>query len=627
MRFNRCKLVGRLAALVVSLLPATIALTAAAPLLVYARAEAPQSPMVAPSFVASTKYADKSLVTLGEQMTYTVLVSNSGGAKAALVTAVDILPDGVLADVPGINASAGEVTATASTVTWTGGLFAATGALITIPVVVDACEPDLVNTVVISDPALPAMVTVTHSTREGFERAAMLPLEWGQMVVVSPPAGTSPGWTQTALGKNPAISPRSGAGMARFNAYDVASGASARLYTRRLSFPAGYEPRLSFWMYHDAGFPASADSLQIQISLDDGATFTNVGPLFLRFSAVEGWRQHIISLADYAGQNGVRLGFLGVSRFGNDIYVDDIALLTPPQHVSVTVQPSLVRAVGLPVTFTASVNPETDRWEPRWSFGDGTPEQAGSSVTRVYSLAGQFTATVRMCGVEVYSQPLTVLPDPLVRLSSSGDHLLGSRAWLTATAIVGSLPVTYLWNLGDGLFTQTSSHLLSHTYSVAGVYSPVVTLTNGQESVSATIAVRVLPVADVSVTLTLSGSASKVHAGTPYTVVARVENRGPSPVLSASLRAAATPAALMGVGPGSAGQCQALVGQAECHAMAVGVSSAVSVSLFITPVTLAVYTLSVELLPAEHDFTIDVTITRRSSQLRFSRVCSSFRVC
>ena len=620
MQFNRCKPARRVAALVVSLLPAVIALVAAGPLWVSARAETPQGPMVAPNFDASRKYADKSLVALGEQVTYTVLVSNSGDDKAILPTAVDVLPEGVLADVAGVSASVGNVTATASTITWTGELFAAAGALITIPVVVDTCEPDLANTVVISEPALPTAVTVTHSTREGFEQSSMLPLEWGQSVVISPQAGTLPGWTQTAFGKYPAIAPHSGAGMARFNAYEVASGASARLYTRPLAFPAGYEPRLSLWMYHDAQYPSSADSIQLQISLDDGVTFTDVGPLILRFNPVDGWRQHVISLADYAGQSGVRLGLLGASHFGNDIYVDDIALLTPPQHVSVTVQPSLARAVGRPVTFTASVNAEAEQWSRYWSFGDGTPEQAGPIVTKTYATSGRFTATLRICGVEVYSQPLTVLPEPSVALVSSGDHLLGSSASLTATAIVGSLPVTYIWNLGDGLLTQTSSHLLSHTYSVAGVYTPVVTITNGQESVSATTTVRVLPVADVSVTLSLAGNASDMYVGIPYTVVARVENRGPSPVVSASLRATTTPAAAMGVRLDGAGQCQASVGQLDCRAIPVGAGSAVSVSVLVTPAMVTVYTLSAELLPAEHDFTLDDHEASIVTPVQFRRV-------
>lgn len=605
MQFNRCKPAGRVAALLVSLMPAMLALVAAAPLWASTRAETPLSPVAAPNFDASGKYADKSLVTLGEQMTYTVLVSNSGDDKAVLPMAVDVLPEGVLADVAGVRASVGNVTVTASAITWAGELFAATGALITIPVVVDACEPDLVNTVVISDPALSAAVTVTHSTREGFERPSMLPLEWGQTVVVSPQAGTPPGWTQTSLGKNPAIAPHSGAGMARFNAYEVASGSAARLHTRPLAFPAGHEPRLSFWMYHDALYPSSADSIQLQVSLDDGATFTDVGPLILRFNPMEGWRQHVISLADYAGQTSVRLGLLGVSGFGNDIYVDDIALLTPPQHVSAAVQPSLVRAVGWPVTFTASVNAEAERWGRYWSFGDGMIGQGGATVTHIYSSSGQFTATLRICGVEVYSQSLTVLSEPAVALFSSGDHLLGSRVSLTATEIVGSLPVTYIWNLGDGLVTQTSSHLVSHTYSVAEVYSPVVTITNGQESISATTSVRVRPVADISIALTLISSASEVHVGTPYVVVARVENRGPSPVLSASLRATTAPGAAMGVRLDGAGQCQASVGQLDCHGISVGVGSAVSVSVLVTPAMLTVYTLSVELLPAEHDFTLD----------------------
>lgn len=63
MQFYRCKPAGRVVALVVSVMPALLALVAAAPLWASTRAETPLAPMVAPSFDASRKYADKSLVT------------------------------------------------------------------------------------------------------------------------------------------------------------------------------------------------------------------------------------------------------------------------------------------------------------------------------------------------------------------------------------------------------------------------------------------------------------------------------------------------------------------------------------------------------------------------------------
>ena len=481
----------KVACLGASCLPAVIALILTGPLWASAQSEpqpdSPSTPAIAPDFATSRKQADKSLAALGEQITYTILLTNTGNDKAVSVVAVDTLPDGVLADVPGVSASAGSVTGTPNLITWTGGLLTGTGAIITIPVIISTCEPNLVNSVYISDPGLQTVSVVTASSAEGFERYASLPLEWGQTDVVGPLAD----WTQTALGKHPAISPHSGSGMARFNSFEVAAGLAARLYTRLLDFPGGYEPRLSFWVYHDPAYPTQGDSIQPQISVDGGATYTSVGSLVLRHSPIEGWQQHVVSLAGYAGQSNVRLGFLGTSGFGNDIYLDDIQMLYPPGNVNVTVQPSLVRVAGQPVTFTSEVNAEAAHWRRYWDFGDGAPIEVSNTLTRVYTVAGDFTATLQICGVNVYEQALTVLAAREVSLASVGEHLLGQSAYFTATPIVGSLPVTYVWAFGDGFVTQ-SGHVISHTFATAGVYTPVVTITNGFDWITATTSVRVM---------------------------------------------------------------------------------------------------------------------------------------
>ena len=81
---------------------------------------------------------------------------------------------------------------------------------------------------------------------------------------------------------------------------------------------------LKFWMYHDTAYSTSADKVQAQVSTN-GTTWTNVGTAISRYSATAGWAQATIDLSAYKGQT-VYLGFVGISAYGNDEYLDDVTV-------------------------------------------------------------------------------------------------------------------------------------------------------------------------------------------------------------------------------------------------------------------------------------------------------------
>ena len=81
---------------------------------------------------------------------------------------------------------------------------------------------------------------------------------------------------------------------------------------------------LKFWMYHDTAYSTDADKVQAQVSTN-GTTFTNVGSAISRYSATAGWTQATIDLSAYKGQT-VYLAFVGISAYGNDIYLDDVTV-------------------------------------------------------------------------------------------------------------------------------------------------------------------------------------------------------------------------------------------------------------------------------------------------------------
>jgi hypothetical protein len=141
-------------------------------------------------------------------------------------------------------------------------------------------------------------------------------------------SGTTGAWVFGTSGINPTVTPHGGSGLVKFNSYDSSSGAQTRLYqTTGFAIPSSVTTAtLKFWMYHDTGYTTSADRVQVQVST--GSTFTNVGTAINRYDGSTGWKQHTIDLTAYKGTT-VQLGFLGISAFGNNVFLDDAVVTAP----------------------------------------------------------------------------------------------------------------------------------------------------------------------------------------------------------------------------------------------------------------------------------------------------------
>ena len=141
-------------------------------------------------------------------------------------------------------------------------------------------------------------------------------------------SGTAGNWTFNTSGTLPTASPHGGSYLAKFNSYDAASGSQTRIYqTTGFAIPgSATTATLKFWMYHDTGYTSSADRVQVQVST--GAGFVNVGTAVNRYDGTTGWKQHTIDLTAYKGTT-VQLGFLGISAYGNNVFIDDVIVTTP----------------------------------------------------------------------------------------------------------------------------------------------------------------------------------------------------------------------------------------------------------------------------------------------------------
>ena len=137
-------------------------------------------------------------------------------------------------------------------------------------------------------------------------------------------SGTAGKWTLVTSGTHPSAKPHGGSYMADFNSYTSKSGSETRYYqSSGFAVASTYtKVTLTFWMYHDTGYSSDNDRVQVQVSTN-GTTWTNVGTAVSRYSTTAGWAQATIDLSAYKGDT-VYLGFLGISGYGNDCYLDDV---------------------------------------------------------------------------------------------------------------------------------------------------------------------------------------------------------------------------------------------------------------------------------------------------------------
>lgn len=140
-------------------------------------------------------------------------------------------------------------------------------------------------------------------------------------------SGTAGAWSYLTSGTLPTANPHGGSYLAKFNSYDSASGSQTRIYqTSGFAIPStATTATLKFWMYHDTGYSTSADKVQVQVST---GTWASVGTAVNRYDGSTGWKQHTIDLSTYKGTT-IQLGFLGISAYGNNVFLDDVIVTTP----------------------------------------------------------------------------------------------------------------------------------------------------------------------------------------------------------------------------------------------------------------------------------------------------------
>lgn len=132
------------------------------------------------------------------------------------------------------------------------------------------------------------------------------------------------------------VDPHSGAGMASFRSYDFTAGNGARLFSGSADLSTGGPHVISFWMFRDNVYVAQ-DSVSVYINTTQssiGATY--LGKILRKRSlppveaGPDGWYEYSFNIP--AGFNTATNYFIfsAVSRFGNNLFIDDISVKSAP---------------------------------------------------------------------------------------------------------------------------------------------------------------------------------------------------------------------------------------------------------------------------------------------------------
>jgi trimeric autotransporter adhesin len=188
---------------------------------------------------------------------------------------------------------------------------------------------------------------ITNS--ESFDGGTFVPSGWTNLLT----SGTNT-WTRVTTGTLPTTGTHSGAGMAKFNSYNVNGGVRS-LVTPAYSLAdrGSATPTVSFWMYRDNGYNTTADKIQVYINTSptwSGGTLVGTVNRARGLSPTvgsNGWYQYTFNVPVAYNTATNYLILKATSAYGNNIYVDDVSWQS---------YPSLAPCAGMPDPGTVSTS-------------------------------------------------------------------------------------------------------------------------------------------------------------------------------------------------------------------------------------------------------------------------------
>jgi len=176
----------------------------------------------------------------------------------------------------------------------------------------------------------PPIISFPYSA--SFDGTTFVPANWANTPVV----GTYL-WNRSTTGTSPTCTTHSGAGMARFNCYNISAGNKADLVTPAIAIPVGEAYQLKFWMFRDSGYLTYADLINVY----ENSTPTSVGgtlkgtinrsySLAPVVAVANQWYEYTFNLTIESARTERYIIFQAVSQYGNNIFIDDISVAVAP---------------------------------------------------------------------------------------------------------------------------------------------------------------------------------------------------------------------------------------------------------------------------------------------------------
>ena len=248
---------------------------------------------------------------------------------------------------------------------------------------------------------------------ESFDGATFPPTGW----TLIQESGTC-SWARVTAGTYPVCAPHSGAALASFRSWYVSTG-TASLVSSVFSLTAG-AGKLGFWMMRDAGYSANADLVNFLINTAPNSTGATLLGTINRSKALapvetgpDGWYYYEFAIP--AGFNTATNYIIlqGTSAYGNDCYVDDVAVsllltndvgtytidITSPSGVGAISPKATVKNFGT----TSQTFPVTMTINPGGYTNQQTVTALGSGLTQQVTFSN-WTAAVGSYTVRVYTQ-------------------------------------------------------------------------------------------------------------------------------------------------------------------------------------------------------------------------------